>query len=587
MVRGRHMEIFNLLGRISIDADAANRAIDDTTNNAQSAATEQEEAFARIGNAAGTLAKGVLAGGAILGGAFIAAIESTREYRTSMGQLETAFTTADHSADAAKDTYTDLVGILGDSGQATEAAQQLAKLTDSEKELDEWTNILTGVYATFGESLPVESLAEAANHTAKVGEVQGSLADALEWSGRSVDDFNKQLAKCSTEQERQELITKTMNELYGESATKYKEVNKDVIAAEQAQAKLTDAMAQVGAVGEPILTAIKDKVADMALAVVPHIQSFVSKLQELRTWVQNNKDTVDKWVAVIIGAGVSIGAFLLILNWGTIMTAAANAVKTVRIAILALNAAMKANIIGLIVSLIVGLVAAFVYLWKNNEGFRKFWLDLWEKVKSGASKAVSAIKNKFNDLQAGFEKVKSVFTNIQKTVQEKMDAVKKKVKDAIDKVKGFFPLKVGKILDNIKIPKISVSGGKAPFGIAGKGKLPSFSVKWNAEGGILTKPTIFGMAGNTLLGGGEAGDEAILPIDKLQAYINESVNSRNNELITSFEMQISRLISFMQGYFPTQYNLVLNSGVLAGQLAPEIDSRLADLYKHNRRGNTR
>ena len=103
----------------------------------------------------------------------------------------------------------------------------------------------------------------------------------------------------------------------------------------------------------------------------------------------------------------------------------------------------------------------------------------------------------------------------------------------------------------------------------------------------MTKPTIFGMAGNTLLGGGEAGDEAILPIDKLQAYVDESVNNRNDELITSFEMQVSRLISFMQGYFPTQYNLMLETGVLAGQLTPEIDSRLADRYKQNRRGNTR
>ena len=230
------MELFNLLGRISIDTTQANQAIQDTTNQAQDAATEQQEAFSKIGTAAGTLAKGVVAVGAVMGGAFVTAIEATREYRTSMGQLETAYTTAGHSAESAKETYSDLNAILGDSGQATEAAQQLAMLTDSEKELDEWTNILTGVYATFGESLPVEGLAEAANHTAKIGEVQGSLADALEWSGISVEGFNEQLAKCSTEQERQELITKTMNELYGESAKKYKEVNKDVLDAEKAQA---------------------------------------------------------------------------------------------------------------------------------------------------------------------------------------------------------------------------------------------------------------------------------------------------------------------------------------------------------------
>ena len=228
------MELFRLLGRISIDTNEATQALDETTNKAQDSEQQLTGAFGKIGGAALAMGKVIGTAGLAIGGAWVAAIESTREYRVSMGMLETAFTTAGHSAESAKDTYSELNAVLGDGQQATEAAQQLAKLTDNEKELDEWTNILTGVYATFGESLPVEGLAEAANHTAKIGEVQGSLADALEWSGVSVEGFNEQLAKCSTEQERQELITKTMNELYGESAKKYKEVNKDVLDAEKA-----------------------------------------------------------------------------------------------------------------------------------------------------------------------------------------------------------------------------------------------------------------------------------------------------------------------------------------------------------------
>ena len=581
------MEIFNLLGRISIDTTQANQAIQDTTNQAEDAATEQQEAFSKIGAAAGTLAKGVMTVGGILGGAWIAAIESTREYRVSMGQLETAYETAGHSADSAKSTYQDLNAVLGDSGQATEAAQMLALLADNEEDLSTWTNICTGVFARMGEAVPLEELAASSSETAKSGVLTGGLVDALIQAGISEEEFQEKLDACTTEQERQELIMDTLNGKYGEAATKYKEVNKDVLAAEKAQAKLTDAMAEVGAVGEPILTAIKNKVADMAAVAVPHIQSFIDKMKDLQTWVKNNQDTIDKWVAVIVGAGVAIGTFLLILNWGAIMTAAANAIKTVRTAILAMNAAMLANPIALIVALIAGLVAAFVYLWKNNEGFRTFWLNMWEKVKSTTSSVINAVKNKFSDLQAGFNKVKEVFGNIQKTVSEKMEAVRKKVKDVIDKVKGFFPLSIGKIFSNLKIPKISVSGGKAPFGIAGKGKLPSFSVKWNAQGGILTKPTIFGMNGNTFLGGGEAGEEAILPIDRLQAYIDQSVNSRNNDLLAGLEIQVSRLISFMQAYFPANYEIMLDTGILAGQLAPEMDNRLAEIYRHNKRGNTR
>ena len=95
------------------------------------------------------------------------------------------------------------------------------------------------------------------------------------------------------------------------------------------------------------------------------------------------------------------------------------------------------------------------------------------------------------------------------------------------------------------------------------------------------------MSGSTFMGGGEAGDEAVAPISTLQAYIEDSVNKRNAALIDGFEIQVSRLISFMQGYFPTKYNLMLDTGILAGQLAPEMNNHLADLYRYNKRGNTR
>lgn len=580
------MELFRLLGTIAIDTNAANQAIDDTTDRAEDAEQRQSGAFSKIGSAAATLGRGMVAVGGILGGALVAAVEGTREYRVSMGMLETAFTTAGHTAGSAKKTYSELNAVLGDSGQATEAAQQLAKLTDSEKELDNWTNILTGVYATFGESLPVEGLAEAANHTAKVGEVQGSLADALEWSGVSVEGFNDKLAKCSTEQERQKLITETMNKLYGESAQKYKEVNKDVLAAEKAQGKLTDAIAEVGAVGEPIITAIKNAVANMVSAAVPKIEKMIKSFKDMKKWIADNESTVHKWVAVIIGATASIATFVLIMKFSAIMAAAKKAILAVRSAMVLLNLAMKANIIGIIVSLIVGLVAAFIYLWNNCDGFRNFWIKLWDKIKSATATATKWISNKFDDLKSAVKKVKNTFNDIQKTVSDKMESARKAVSKVVDKIKGFFPLKIGKIFSNLKIPSISVSGGKAPFGIAGKGKLPSFKVNWNALGGIFDQPTIFATP-KGFQGVGEAGKEAITPISTLQAYIDESVNRRNQDLVSGLENQVSRLISFMEGYFPTQYNLMLDSGILAGQLAPEMDYRLAEIYTHSTRGNTR
>lgn len=391
------MELFKLLGTIAVDNSEANKALDETAKNAGASSKEVESAVNKVGSVALGLGKAVITAGAAIGGAWLAAIEGSREYRTEMGKLDTAFVTNGHSSEAAKRTYSDLNSVLGDSGQAVEAANHLALLTDNEQDLQTWTDICTGVYATFGASLPIEGLTEAANETAKVGEVTGPLADALNWAGISEDEFNDKLAKCSGEQERQKLIMETLNGTYSKASDQYKKTNKDVIAAEKAQEKLTDAFAELGRIGEPILTLIKTKVADMVAGAIPHLENFINKVKDVANWIKNNMDTVQQWVAVILGAGTSIGIFLLILNWGKIMTAAANALKVVRLAMLALNTAMLANPIGLIVALIAGLVVAFIYLWNNVEGFRKFWINAWNKIKSIASSAGKAIAKYFSD----------------------------------------------------------------------------------------------------------------------------------------------------------------------------------------------
>jgi phage-related minor tail protein len=121
-----------------------------------------EDTSDKMANALGAGLKTATAGlTAVVAGA-TAAAESTREYRTDMGKLETAFESAGHSTEAAASTYKALQGVLGDSAQAVEAANHLAQLTDNEEDLAKWTEIATGVYATFGASLPIEGLTEAA-----------------------------------------------------------------------------------------------------------------------------------------------------------------------------------------------------------------------------------------------------------------------------------------------------------------------------------------------------------------------------------------------------------------------------------------
>lgn len=214
--------------------------------------------------------------GAVAGG--VAAInniaEETREYREDMGKLETAFETAGISQKAATDTYKDFFSILGEEDRSVEAVNHLAKLTTNQKDLEKWTTICAGVWGTFGDSLPIEGLTEAANETAKTGTVTGVLADALNWAGVSEDSFNERLAKCSTEQERASLITNTLNGLYKEAAANYQEANGAIIDARKAQSELTDATAKLGEAAEPVSTTFKYMGAEILNSIVPGVQKM-------------------------------------------------------------------------------------------------------------------------------------------------------------------------------------------------------------------------------------------------------------------------------------------------------------------------
>lgn len=225
------------------------------------------------------IAKGLVGGIAAIGAAaagavasFLSLASSTRETRENMNKLETGFTAAGHSAEAAQSTYKELYGVLGDEGQATEAAAHLAQLAKSEQDLSKWTNIAAGVYATFGASLPIENLTEASNETAKTGKITGGLADALNWAGVSEEEFQSKLDGCTNEQERQALITETLNGLYSEQSSKFKELNGDIIAAREADAALAQSMAELGAIAEPIMTTLKVLAVDLLNAIKPFVE---------------------------------------------------------------------------------------------------------------------------------------------------------------------------------------------------------------------------------------------------------------------------------------------------------------------------
>lgn len=187
-----------------------------------------------------------VAGATALTTAFIALDSATEEYRVAMGKLNTAFDAAGFSAESARKSYRNFYAILGDTDTATEASQLLAKLAENEQDVSTWTRIAAGVSGTFGDSLPIEGLIEAANETAKVGTVTGQLADALNWAGIMEDDFNEKLEACGSESKRNRLIMDTLAQTYEGAATAFYRNNKQIVDARRNQATLDEITAKLG-----------------------------------------------------------------------------------------------------------------------------------------------------------------------------------------------------------------------------------------------------------------------------------------------------------------------------------------------------
>lgn len=350
-------------------------------------------------------------------GSFMSLADETREYREDLAKLETAFTTAGFTTEQATDVYKDFYAVLGEEDRSVEAVNHLAQLVDSEKDLQTWTDICTGVWATFGDSLPIEGLTEAANETAKTGQLTGGLADALNWAGQSEDEFQAKLDSLNSEQERAAFITETLNGLYSSTADEYRKNNASVMEANKAQSDYTDTMAKMGETIEPIMTTLKIGVTDLLnefLKLVGDVdmEAFNAKIQEgfgvLKDevlpavkeglgWILDNKDALIAGLASIASGFVAFKVAGLITSAVTAIKAWAVATQGMTIAQKALNLVMSLNPIGIVVALIAGLVAAFITLWNTSDEFRAFWINLWEKLKGAVKVAIEGIGKFFTE----------------------------------------------------------------------------------------------------------------------------------------------------------------------------------------------
>lgn len=475
-----------------------------------------------IGKAAVSIGKGIAGTAAAVTGLMLA----TKEYRQAQGQLKSAFEAAGADAETAKQTYNDLYRVLGDTGQANEAAMHLAKLTQNEKDLSQWTNICQGVYATFGASLPIESLTEAANETAKTGALTGALADALNWAGVSEDAFNEKLAACNNESEREKLIRETLNGLYSDAAAKYEENNASLLAQNEAQMSLDESMAQLAQTLEPLVAQLTLFAADVLAKIAPYLQEILSFVNEHKVALGIVAGVIASVVAAI-GLYNAVAAIKAAMDaaqvttiWGLVAAHAAQAV--------AAAAALAPYL--LIVAAIAAVIAIIVLC-------IKYWDEIWAACKKAFNFICDIVKQGVEFVGALFAKigewaysrfiqpivniytkVKETFTNIVNTIKEKMGAARDAVKSIIDKIKGFF--KFNWELPKLKVPKFSISPSGWKIGDLLEGVIPKLSIKWNARGGVFERPAL-STYGGSLQGLGENGAEAIVPLENNLEWLDK------------------------------------------------------------------
>jgi phage-related protein len=230
------------------------------------------------------------------------AVEFNKEY----SKLTTAFQTVGASTETANEAYRGFYRFLGDSGKAVEAASHVAKLATGHESLAEWTRISQGVYATFGESLPIEGLTEAANETLRVGKVTGNLADALNWAGVSEDDFNAKLAQTTSYEEREAILRETLNGLYGDAARIYEENNKDLIAYNESQARSAAATAAAGQACIPLLTAMNNLGAAIMTALKPALDAIVPYIVTFVEWMAKGVETIMSFFSALSGQSAAV-----------------------------------------------------------------------------------------------------------------------------------------------------------------------------------------------------------------------------------------------------------------------------------------
>lgn len=481
--------------------------IDEELNSSTSKLEKCGKAFEKLGDkvkSAGEKLDKVSKAAVGVGTAALATVPATQEYRKIMASLESSSELAGYSAEETKASYEKLYGVLGDDQTAATTTANLQALGLSQNELNQVINGAVGAWAKYGDSIPIDGLAESINETVRAGTITGTFADVVNWGSKenerfgvtlkanteankewndavndcetAEDFFNLAMQDAGSQAERMNLVMQLLSDQgLTQAGEKWQENNGNLIEGNKATANLQEATAELAETMAPIVTNITEIMTQL-----------LEKFNELPEGSKNfilcgvvavaALSPLFKIIGTLTGG---VGKFAVGLSK---IPGVISVVGTGAKALWAILAAHPLLI----------LIAVLITLYAKCEWFRD-----------------------------GVNKIFKTIANI--------------VKNAINKIKNYMKFKWE--LPKLKLPQVSIKG---KFSLSPP-SVPKFSIKWNADGAILNKPTLFGMAGGVLQGGGEAGKEAVLPIEKLKSYIKEELQFNNQYLAEVFKEALKEL----------------------------------------------
>lgn len=191
-------------------------------------------------------------------------VESTSEYRRIMASLEVSSQKAGYTAEQTAQSYQQFYSVLGDEQSSATALSNLQALGLSQEDLTKMIDGTIGAWATYGDSIPIDSLAESVNETIRVSKATGTFSDVLNWAGTSEDEFNASLESANSETERANLVLKELSRQgLVSAAEEWRNTNSAIVETNKASSDLNDALARAGDALSPMVAKVKEFAANL------------------------------------------------------------------------------------------------------------------------------------------------------------------------------------------------------------------------------------------------------------------------------------------------------------------------------------